>query len=257
MTALHAVLTADYVGSTDLDPAQRVSLADGLREAYGHLQARFPEALPHDLAVFAGDSWQVYVAEPGVALHVGLALRAWGRHALDLDTRLALAVDTTDFVVAENVAESDGAAFRRSGRGLKDLLSRDRLDLLAPSPLTFGPALEDDALASLALRSIENAFFALALVADRMARSWTQAQARAVYWALLDETLTTQEIGERWTPRPVRKQTVSEHLDRAGWQDLSDRVLHLYEKAVGNLLSLNHWAEHGNLGADASAGAPA
>ena len=84
-------------------------------------------ALPHALAVYGGDSWQGYAHDPGRGAPPRAHAPAWARATYDVDTRFALAVDTVDFVDETNVGESDGPAFRTSGRAAADLDGDERL----------------------------------------------------------------------------------------------------------------------------------
>ena len=72
---------------------------------------------------------------------------------------------------------------------------------------------------------------AVARLADRIARSWTSAQAQAVMWRLLGSDLTHMEVAERWMPEPVTYQSVSKHLARAGWSEV-ETVLKCYKKVA-------------------------
>ena len=239
-SSLRAVVTADVVDSTErLSSAQRAAFADGLREAYGRLQRATGRALPHALAVYGGDSWQGYAHDPDEGLRLGLTLRAWARATYDVDTRFALAVDTVDFVDEANVGESDGPAFRTSGRRAADLDGDERLaiSLVLSLDADSFPHVQqtyDDLLGT--------AGDVVARLADHIARGWTAAQAQAAMWRLLDPSLTNEEIGKRWTPEPVSHQSISKHLQRGGWPDLRGALRH-YKRTVEAAATLYAWAE--------------
>lgn len=220
---LRAVVTADIVESTKrLSQAQREAFADALRGAYGRLQNQLAQELPYPIAVFGGDSWQAYVHDPAAALRVALYLRAWARATFDVDTRFALAIDTVDFLSEHNVAESDGAAFRISGRMAEDLSGEQRLLI----SVMIGHDDQFRSLEEVTDELLMTAGDAVARLADRIARGWTAAQAEAIMWRLFDPEITHEEIAERWMPAPVTHQSISKHLRRGGWSDLHGALRH-------------------------------
>lgn len=241
-SSLHAVITADVVKSTSRIPAERrEAFADELRAAYARIQEQLPEALPYPIAVFGGDSWQCYVEDPKAALRVGLYLRAWTRFAFDVDTRFALAINTVDFVNPRNVAESDGNVFRQSGSMVEQLEGDERLMIW--SMLAYG--VQDRQLPQrLATMGelLATAEEAVARLGDRIARSWTAAQAQVVMWRLLDSSLTHEDIAERWAPEPVTHQSISKHLARAGWYEV-DRTLKSYKNVVESATKIAAWLD--------------
>lgn len=238
-SSLHAVITADVVESTSSIPAERrEAFADELRAAYKRMQEQLPDALPYPIAVFGGDSWQCYIDDPKAALRVGLYLRAWTRFAFDVDTRFALAVDTVNFVDEHNVAESDGAAFRVSGRMAEDLDKKERLLIW----LLFGAPERYRRLEEITAELLDASGNTVARLADRVARSWTSAQAQAVTQRLLDLSVTHEEIAQRWEPEPVTHQSISKHLTRAGWADL-EGALRYYERIAGSALGFSAWLD--------------
>lgn len=155
--------------------------------------------------LWGGDGWQCYIADPSQALprvlHFWTCLCARG-----LRSRFAVAVDTVDFVSDENLSESDGAAFRQSGRAL------DTLD--------------DDCWAVCVLPKSESITSSLAVkslfeLMDLLLHKWTEAQARAVAGMLrgvgTERSVTQQAVADGWSPEPITRQSVNRHLQRANW----------------------------------------
>ena len=211
-TPLKAVATGDIVASTDLPSEVRRRLPDKLRETYADLRRDFGDELPHDLAISSGDSWQCFVEQPAMSL--ACILRFWALlHARGITSRMALAIDTVDFISEGGLNESDGPAFRRSGRGLQDL-DDDRW--FACLPPTDAPT------------TIRLAAESIAELVDHLLHDWTEAQARAVAGMLRtfgsDETVTQKSIAEQWQPEPITRQTVNRHLKRAHWDRLERTV---------------------------------
>lgn len=222
-SGLHAVATGDIIASSELSPEERRQLPDVLHREYGAIQQRAPEALPYELTITGGDGWQCYVDDPSTALaHI---LHLWTRlHTHGLRSRVALVVDTIDFISENGLNESDGAAFRRSGRLLSDLEADDRW---------FACRLPDPAstLHQLAAESLSE-------LTDHLLQTWTEAQAQAVAGMLAgvgsEQSVTQTEIAEHWEPEPVTRQTVNRHLKRAHWHRL-ERTLHRFEQLIGLL----------------------
>jgi hypothetical protein len=147
---------------------------------------------------------------------VGLFFRACLRTAAErgrgLDTRLAIAIGTVDFV-SDRVSQGDGEAYRISGRALEQMSGKQRLHLVLPGEAG------DDALA-VVVRLI-----------DVVARGWTGRQALAVCGAL--RGWTQEKIANAW-PGKVSQQAVTKHLDAANWPALEE-ALKLVEVRLGKL----------------------
>lgn len=120
MSHLHAVATGDIVASSKMPLPERRRLPTRLREAYNTVQKQASEAFPYPLAIMRGDGWQCLVNEPSQALMRVLQFCAL-LFAQGVRTRFALAIDEVDFITERGLNESDGPAFRRSGRAVKRL----------------------------------------------------------------------------------------------------------------------------------------
>lgn len=226
------VLTGDVVHSTDLSSADRAALPDLLKQGYAEVRATRPEALPHDVSIFGGDSWQIFVAEPGLGLLVAVYMRARVRERLNADARMVLALDRVDFLQPGNVSESDGPAFQRSGRALRSLERNVLLRYLVPEPLESAGAyrIAADGIADLV---------------DYLAQQWTPAQAQALTHLLVEypRERRQQEIGDAWRPAPISQPAVNKHLRGAGW-DWIQRALTRYETLTATLMNETGVADH-------------
>jgi len=205
---IRAVVTGDTVRSTDLPPDVRRQLPNALHSAYNAVQKANPDILPYDLAIKGGDGWQWYIAAPQRALvptlHFWTILYAQG-----ISSRMALALDEIDFVSRKNLNESDGAAFRRSGRSLAEFEKEQRFECTFPEEMPETIKLSAE-------------FFSELI--DLFLNEWTEAQAQAVSAKLrtahTDEEITQREIAEKWDPEPITRQGVNHHLKRAQWNRL-------------------------------------
>ena len=209
---LRAVATGDIVGSSDLPADRRRQLPDRLRSAYDAVQHTAPEALPYDLAITGGDGWQCYVRNPATAL--ARLLHFWTLlYVQGLPSRMALVVDTVDFVSEEDLNESDGRAFRRSGRLLSSLDDERWFDCSLPD--------DSSEVHHVAVGSIGE-------LIDLFFHEWTEAQAQAIAGMIgtigTEREITQEKIAEQWTPEPVTRQAVNRHLKRAHWNRVERTV---------------------------------
>ncbi len=207
---LYAVATGDIVNSTMIASDERRDLPRLLRTSYEEttkLLAGVEEPLPIDL--FGGDSWQFCLPDPQRVLAVLTYFRAALFAKAGLRTRCAIAIDSIDFLNRTSISESDGPAFRRSGRLLKTLTETE-LSIVLPEGVTLPSVIACDALARLA----DNAY-----------RNWTDAQAKAVMYrsagVLRGKTISQSIIAENWEPAPITQQAVAKHLSRAEWESLN------------------------------------
>lgn len=224
MSSLHAVLTGDIIGSTSLSSEQRTQLPENLRDTFQDVNAVYGNRTNLAFDFFRGDAWQMYMEKPEEALHVAVLFRALLRARLDVDTRIAIAIDTVDFVNSERLSESDGNAFRRSGRAL-DGLGRRTMTCLLPND----PVIQTD----------QPLFNAISRTTDVFMSEWTRAQAQAVALTLSlrpesGEYANQKQVSMVWKPEPISQQAVSAHLQRAHWDVISD-FLHTYFLEVSEL----------------------
>ncbi len=205
----YAVITGDIVDSSKLPKAQRQALPGLIAKASQESRKAFPDAVPLAADVFRGDGWQLLVSDPVRSLRVGLFFRACLRSASErgrgLDTRLAIAVGSVDFV-RERVSQGDGEAYRLSGRALEAMPRKQRL-LLAISGAKDAQAL------TVIVRLI-----------DVLAQRWTGRQALAVRAAL--RGLTHEKIAKAW-PGSISQQAVTKHLDGAQWPAIEAALNHV------------------------------
>jgi hypothetical protein len=208
----HAVLTGDVVGSSRLKPKARRELPAILKAAGQEFRKAHGREVPFALDVFRGDSWQLLVSDPALALRAAFFVRfsviAESPPGQRLDTRVAVAVDRIDFVPSNRVSEGDGPAYRASGAALDGLRDPARMALVA------GHA---PAALSVVIRLM-----------DALVQDWTAAQARAAKARLQGHTQA--EIARRW-PGGLSQQGVARHLGRAHWAALEAGLDHL-EKAL-------------------------
>ncbi|HUI11038.1 MAG TPA: hypothetical protein VL221_11970 [Bacteroidota bacterium] len=210
---LCAVITGDVVDSSALPAPGRRRLLRVMEESSRVLRKALGPAVPLDVDVFRGDSWQVYIADPALGLRAALLFRAALRERMEshtFDTRLAIGIGTADIVPRVRVSRGVGEAFRASGLAL-DALRKRRMAVAFPS---------SDAEGSLDV---------LAHLVDGIAVHWSDRQARAVVGAM--QGWTQARIASSWKPRAITQQAAALHLEAAGWRAV-ERGLGEFERIV-------------------------
>ncbi len=208
----YAVISGDIIGSSKLSPSKRAELPDIMKQASNELRTFLGESIPLSVDIFAGDSWQLLVSDPGEALKAALFYRSSIIVATEkkIDTRLVIAVGKVDFVPGERVSEGDGEAFRLSGRGLKEA-SKQHMQFVAEQC--------DDC-------DLWDATFGLL---DSIARRWTGKQAQAIAGAL--QGWSHAEIASHCKP-PIERGSVTRLLAMANWHAI-ERVVEVFQLKYG------------------------
>ncbi|MCU0870983.1 MAG: hypothetical protein MUE50_01430 [Pirellulaceae bacterium] len=206
----YAVISGDIVRSSRLEREAREELPHILKQAATALREFLGEAIPLDIDIYAGDSWQLLLSSPGAALRAAVFLRAYLLDRADgVDTRVAVAVGSIDFVPGERVSEGDGDAFRLSGRLLQESDPGRRMWFASSQ-------LPDAGLWDVAF----------GLIDAIISQSWSAKQARAVSGALRGWPLS--KTAALWTPR-ISDPTVAGHLRKAGWPAV-ERTIECFEQ---------------------------
>lgn len=217
-----AVITGDIVGSGKFSGASRRRLHAVMQEIGGQLQQTFAEAVPLAPDIYRGDAWQALVIEPAKSLRAALFYRALLRARMQsrpTDCRMAIAVDTIDFLPDDRISQGDGPAFRQSGRLMENMPRQQRM--------AFTMSGQTATAASLSI--------VLQLV-DVLATRWSEKQALAVSGALQDWTQET--IARQCWPEPISQQAVAQHLERAGWHAL-EKAIEYFETTVAEATANN------------------
>ncbi len=201
----YAVISGDVIGSSKLSPSERAELPNILKQASNKLHTFLAQSVPLSVDIYAGDSWQLLVSEPGDALLAAVFYRGSIIAATEkrIDTRLVVAIGKVDFVPGERVSEGDGEAFRLSGRVLKESSGRQHMRFVA------GQSCESDPW---------DATFGLL---DVVIRRWSAKQAQAVLGAL--QGWPHAKIAIHCTP-PIDRVGVTHLLAAANWRAIGRAV---------------------------------
>lgn len=199
-TRLYAVVTGDVVRSTQLSPPSRRDLHEAMEATSEALQEVHHQDLLAPIDRFSGDRWQMVLESVPAVLRAALLFRAGLRARMQshrVDTRMALAVGTIDFIPGDRVSQGDGEAFRQSGRLLESMRKGANMRF------------------SFSGRSEERQLDIVVRLVDALAIRWSDRQSLAVSGAL--QGWTQARIAGGWWPRPISQQAVAQHLDRASW----------------------------------------
>ena len=123
-----AVLSGDVVGSSRLSPDELGALLDDIRSCVQRFQVPYPDSILGQADVFRGDSWQIAMVAPRLALRFAVYVRATAIASGLADTRIFLGFGSASSVNEEATSLSTGEAFEISGRGL-DGLKSERLGI--------------------------------------------------------------------------------------------------------------------------------
>jgi predicted DNA-binding protein (UPF0251 family) len=210
---MYGVLTGDLVRSKALE-RDRPRVLSVLKRAFK--AATSIEQAPGEFALFSrifrGDSFQVVISNPARTLKVALFLRARllmirlpaGRP----DTRVGLGIGTIGSLNKSRIEESDGEAFRYSGRALDGLKGYRRLALVS------------------AWTDLNRRFEPLLSSLDAIILHWTPEQAEAMSFML--QGWRQREIARRLG---VKQPAVQQRLLKAGHFAVSD-CLSYFEASV-------------------------
>lgn len=182
-----AVLTGDIVKSTKLSLPEREALFGALKAGASLISELQGEDVRFER--FSGDSWQMLLVRPALALRACLLLRAYiRRESKSFETRISVGVGSIEPLSAEGLGASDGVAFQASGRELKKMLPKQYFTANSPDKAVF-------------------------ILADGISQRWTVAQARVLALSLVFPRPTQETMAEYLG---ISRQSVGKHQIAAG-----------------------------------------
>ncbi len=186
----YAVVTGDIISSSKIRGPVRNLVLNKLKEGVGEITKQLLKNKKKQFEIFGGDSFQMMLEEPELAMLVGILIRAKLRE-LDtaqyyntkrsiqrFDARIAIGIGKIDFI-RNKIVESDGEAFRNSGLMIMEM-KKQGINLKVKTPWT-------EADKELQVSS---------LLADNIISGWSAYQAEAAYLYLL-YNLTQAEIAQK------------------------------------------------------------
>lgn len=212
---LYSVITADVVKSSKLSIAKHRKLVDVIKKCGNELQKIFPAAFQYTPEYFRGDSWQVVLKKPELALKIVLYYRAFIRANMKLnsmDARMAISLGSIDFV---KKSFGVGEAYRISGEAI-DIKGKRRLKFIY----------NESEISELLDLLVENS--------DFISSRWTVRQCQIMLLAV--KGYNQLQIARKIK---VTQQAVSQQLDSAGWAVIS-RNINTFQKRVEKLIHNNN-----------------
>ena len=106
------ILTGDVINSEKFKEDEWLFHLQSLLKTIGNS--------PADWAIYRGDEFQIKIEDPSQVFLRALEIKAMMKKNKNLDVRISMGIGEAD-VLRENILESNGPVFFRSGRGLDEL----------------------------------------------------------------------------------------------------------------------------------------
>jgi hypothetical protein len=224
----YAVLTGDIIGSSKLGPDGVDAAMSLLRRLAKEFEETHPGAVVGQPEVFRGDSWQLGLQRPALALTAAVFIRA-GFKAGDFDTRIGIGWGAVDRLNTERISQSVGPAFVRSGEAL-DRLGKDRTLAL---PRFGGPAPGGSADSAFGILEVGVGLL------DALVARWTQRESVAIYGTLRglsQEAIAELPQAQTKEGNAPTRQAVQDALSRVSWTSHVLPFLDRAEKTIEEVL---------------------
>lgn len=205
---MKAVIIADIIGYTRLDPQRAEEVLEGLRVFFDDIgKATIETNVVADFRIKRGDAVQGVLFDAGEALRVALLLKAavmkialtgnFKRRHPDIDIRLAIGLGEIE-QVRQSIDESSGEAFINSGRTL-DQMKKEKRTFSIKTPRADWNA------------ELETAFKLLEVILS----GWNITSAELMYGLL--KGYNESEIAEQLS---ISQSAVHQRKRRAGWSGI-------------------------------------
>lgn len=212
-----AVLTGDIVDSSKLKPTQRKYLIETLNVFFQKFSTKSKNELKLKIKfeIYRGDSFQGCLENPEYALRIALLMRCYLQSEKNfpsktykLDARIAIGIGKVNYK-SNTLSESDGEAFRNSGR---------LLDVMKKMPQKIAIKTSSETI------NIEfNNYFQLL---EAIMSKWTAPQADAIYYKLLGYSeIAIAEILN------IKQPAVNQRAKTASWNSI-ELIVNRYENLI-------------------------
>lgn len=205
----YAVLTGDIIGSSRLGPERLDSAMSLLRRLAVEFGQVHHESVIGGPGVFRGDSWQLCLQRPALAVTAAVFIRA-GFKADDFDTRIGIGWGAVERLNPESISESIGPAFARSGQALDQLGKEQSLAL---------PQFNDPTQTRATDPALDMLEVGVGLLDALLAR-WTQRESVAVYGTLRrlsQEAIAELSRAQTKEGKAPTRQAIQDALRRVSW----------------------------------------
>ena len=198
---MKAVLTGDIINSENHDGSEWMGMLKRHLTTFGKASV--------DWEIYRGDEFQLRLATED-ALRAAISIKALLKSIKGLDARMAIGIGTETFI-GSRVSESNGTAYRFSGRTF-NTLAQDKCNLAI-------------AMADKKMEHTLNLVFKMALV---FMDDWSQVSAEMVTMLLQQPDVSQKELAERLK---IQQSAVSQRLKRARLE-LVFELLDFYDKSL-------------------------
>ena len=206
----YAVLSGDLIKSSRLSTEELETVRQTLRDAVDSAKKWKRGLVKGSLSFFRGDSWQLLLTDPALALRVAVFIRARLIAGGLADSRIAAGVGKVKSLSPRNITQSTGEAFTLSGETLD--------------------AMKDPARLAFAIGKSQGRETRLvplvASLCDALISEWTQQQATVVALAVHPDAPTQEAIARALDPS-VSQVAVSKSLTAAHWSALRQAIKEL------------------------------
>ncbi len=212
-TLKYAVITGDVVNSSSLTSNERELVLDFIKKIFKRIEkeeGRIKE-LKENYVITRGDSFQIVVKDLKMILKYTILLRAGLKGLINknlsqlCDTRISIGVGSVDYW-GNSISESDGDAFRYSGRAFDKFKNKERLRIK-----TDEEELDDEL----------NVYF---MLLNSIISDWTNLRAQIIYEKILEPK--QKSIANKLD---ISASVVSRRLNSAHWNSV-EILLNRFEK---------------------------
>ncbi|AFH49476.1 Hypothetical protein IALB_1769 [Ignavibacterium album JCM 16511] len=197
---VYSVVTSDIVKSSKLSITKHKKLIRVIKNCAIEVQKVFPASFQYAPEYFRGDSWQIVLKKPELALSIILFYRAYIRAYMKLssmDARMAISLGRIDFVKKHFGV---GEAYKISGEAI-DIKGKRRFKFIYNEKET----------SELLDLLVENS--------DFISSRWTVRQCEVILLAM--KGFNQLQISKKLK---VTQQAVSQQLDSAGWSVIAKNI---------------------------------
>lgn len=192
---MHAVITGDIINSTKVDPKIWLPVLKNVLNQVG--------SSPREWEIYRGDSFQLFIKDPLLALTIAIQIKAAIKTIKSLDVRMAIGIGNIEHTSSQ-VTEANGPAFIYSGERFESL-KKEKLNLVVKSDW---PSFDRDI----------NLFLKLALL---IMDHWTESAAEMIKTSLENPNKAQSELG---SIIGIKQNAVSSRLKRAAFEEISEMI---------------------------------
>jgi hypothetical protein len=206
---LYSVITGDIVKSSKLSLDKHKLLIKVMRSCSKEISKVFPDALRYEPELFRGDSWQLLIKKPELALSIALFYRAFLKAKMQLDSidaRMAISIGNVDFIES---SFGIGDAYKISGKAL-DKKGKRKMKFVSD-------ILPNSNVLDLIIQNT-----------DVISARWTSKQSKIALLSLQNYSQKTIAAKLR-----ITQQAVSKQIDAAGWIIVAENIDYFKNAVLG------------------------